>query len=609
MKGKLLAVLLVALLALRFAPLPAEAAPVQLDVPLTEYFTWTLAGNFAAEGDVTVVRNVFLEIETPTYITVTNLYAIGAVRVRAWINGTLVYDSEEQQPVLGYVLAKPSKERLNVTVVEEFIGVAGGGRYRGNMYYSYMLMVATYNVTGQFEGSVLTVTLKSPYKSAELYYPPQIKSGEAYPASPLIVLKVGRIVKVESQRAVAYTEDEVRYSDNNAPARPNTVKVYLEPAARQLPALKWRVKYPSGEEREHVWAASGDLLLGTSLALKSSEVDVDGYTGAVAAAFYFLNGTGSAEVKPAREGFYNLTVIWLPTVWYPANSPANDMPVPSGVLFVFKHTADLHVFKLALLNDDAPEGVVVRYAGQAPALDLSISFGNYKVSYPGVAELSFNVAVKGVKHSPVLSKNYTSHVAELKPGLAYTVVNETGTRFNRVVIVGGSGSAYFTSPLVAEVTVRDSFAIIADSPKPVIKVYTGDRATTFAGNIVPTRVDGTYEVRLAANLKVVNVYQGKKIEATVEALKDGVTIARSRGTEVEFTLEPLQTYTVRGDNGNEVVSVITTVLDDTEMQLVYAKPPAFFIPLELIIAVLLLLIVLLLAIAVVRGFKLGIEVK
>ncbi|MEM4043954.1 MAG: hypothetical protein QXU60_06075 [Sulfolobales archaeon] len=604
MKGKLLAVLLVALLALHFAPLPAEAAPVQLDVPLTENFTWTLAGNFAAEGNVTVVRNVFLEIETPTYITVTNVYAAGAVRVRAWVNGTLVYDSQEQQPVLGYVLAKPSKERLNVTVVEEYIGVASG-----DMYHSYMLMVATYNVTGQFEGSVLTVTLKSPYKSAELYYPPQIKSGEAYPASPLIVLKVGRIVKVESELPVAYTEDEVRYSDNHAPARPNTVKVYLEPAARQLPALKWRVKYPSGEEREHVWAASGDLLLGTSLTLKSSEVDVDGYTGAVAAAFYFLNGTGSAEVKPAREGFYNLTVIWLPTVWYPANSPANNMPVPSGVLFVFKHTADLHVFKLALLNDDAPEGVVVRYAGQAPAFDISISFGNYKVSYPGVAELFFNVTVKGVKHSPVLSKNYTSHVAELKPGLAYTVVNETGTRFNRVVIVGGSGSAYFTSPLVAEVTVRDSFAIIADSPKPVIKAYTGGRATTFAGNIVPTRVDGTYEVKLAANLKVVNVYQGKKIEATVEVLKDSVTIARSRGTEVEFTLEPLQTYTVRGDNGNEVVSVITTVLDDDILQLVYAKPPAFFIPLELIIAVLLLLIVLLLAIAVVRGFKLGIEVK
>lgn len=609
MKGKLLAVLLVALLALQLAPLPAEAAPVQLDVPLTEYFTWTLAGNFATGGDVTVVRKVFLEIETPTYITVTNVYAAGAVRVRAWVNGTLVYDSQSQQPVLGYVLAKPSKERLNVTVVEEYIGVAGGDRYRGDMYQSYMLMVATYNVTGQFEGSVLTVTLKSPYKTAELYYPPEVKSGEAYAASPLIVLKVGRIVKVESQRAVAYTENEIRYSDNNAPARPNTVKVYLEPAARQLPALKWRVKYPSGEEREHVWAASGDLLLGTSLALKSSEVDVDGYTGAVAAAFYFLNGTGSAEVKPAREGFYNLTVVWLPTVWYPANSPANDMPVPSGVLHVFKHTADLHVFKLALLNDDAPEGVVVRYAGQAPVLDLSISFGNYKVSYPGVAELSFNVTVKGVKHSPVLSKNYTSHVAELKPGLAYTVVNETGTRFNRVVIVGGSGSAYFTSPLVAEVTVRDSFAIIADSPKPVIKAYTGGRATTFAGNIVPTRVDGTYEVRLAATLKVVNVYQGKKIEATVEVLKDSVTIARSRGTEVEFTLEPLQTYTVRGDNGNEVVSAITTVLDDTEMQLVYAKPPAFFIPLELIIAVLLLLIVLLLAIAIVRGFKLGIEVK
>ena len=168
--------------------------------------------------------------------------------------------------------------------------------------------------------------------------------------------------------------------------------------------------------------------------------------------------------------------------------------------------------------------------------------------------ISYNVVVNGLTH-PYVDKVYTFETVSISTNKVYLTITATkpfllhSTR--KVMRITGSS--------VGDINIGSNNDIY------------------FAG----VTTSDTYTVKLATDLLVKNLYNGKPVSAKVTVYDTkGNVIAQASGEQVTFELEPLNTYVVQGDNGAEKQSKTLYLSDDMEVDFTYSTAPAFTIPMD-----------------------------
>ncbi|MEM0459601.1 MAG: hypothetical protein QXZ31_07005 [Thermofilaceae archaeon] len=569
MKKLLLVPVAILLVALALGAGLAQAAPI--DVPVHEELS-VQANVVVNQGDN--IFHIFAPAKYDMNATVIG-YAYGdpVTRLTVYINGVKVFQS---QPIYFDVAPVRKGETMNVTVVAESSGI-------GYVSLSLDLML-TFTPRADVTGSRLTVTLES-----------AVTGLSAKNWNPTYTSRIAIYAPVDyamGERPVSFTDNGVFYS-GTPPLPPNRVTVTLRPTAASHPAL-WTVKYPAGSEEEVAWDGTGRVIVGVELAPKAEGV----YT-------LYLNGTAVSVVKPAKPGVYNLTGLYTFINW--TAWPARLEHARAETSFT--------AFDLKLEPMAGTDPLKIFFTGLAPSLDLRVEVGGAAATVKAAAEAYWNGTVKPVRVPVTVEVNDTARVIRVTPA---PVIGEAepGNEFEKVIVVGSQAAVSPWTPTVTRVTVGSGAMVIyAKGTRPLIATVDPNGRKVLASKdgvhaLVPVTAAGDYVLKLETYLTIQNVHEGKLITATVTVYADGVEIARATGETVRFTLEPYVSYTIKGDNGNEVVSTSTFLTQDAALTLTYTRPPAFRLPIstDVLIAVLLIIVIALLVLAVVRGFKIGIEV-
>ncbi|MEM2678109.1 MAG: hypothetical protein QXU62_05655 [Thermofilaceae archaeon] len=564
MKGRLLlvpvALLLVAL---------ALAAPI--DVPVHE--------EMSAQGNVVVNQGenrfyIFAPAKYDLNATVIGYtYGDPVTGITVYINGVRVLDTGTSFTNTTRV---KKGETMNVTIVATSSDT-------GYVSLSVDLML-TFTPRADVAGSGLTVTLES-----------AVTGLSAKNWNPVYTSRVSLYAPVASamgERPVSFTDYGVFYS-GTPPLPANRVTVTLRPTAADHPS-KWALKYPSGASGEVAWDGAGRVITGVELAPKAEGV----YT-------LYLNGTAVSTVKPAKAGVYNLTGLYTFINW--TAWPARLEHVRADTSFA------AYELKLEPMAETDP--LKIYFTGLAPSLDLRVEVGGAAATVKAAAEAYWNGTVKPVRVPVAVEVNDTARVIRVTPA---PVIGEAepGNEFEKIMVVGSAASVSPWTPTVTRVTVGSGALVIyAKGTRPLIAAVDPSGKKVLASKdgvqaLVPVTAAGDYVLKLETYMRVQNVHEGKPITATVYVYADSVEVARATGEELLFTLEPYVSYTIKGDNGNEVVSTSTFLTQDAAITLTYTKPPAFRLPVstDVLIAVLLIIVIALLVLVAIRGFRIGIEV-
>ncbi|MEM1909424.1 MAG: hypothetical protein QXT79_08630 [Thermofilaceae archaeon] len=569
MKGKLLLVpVALLLLALALGAGLAQAAPI--DVPVHEELI-VRANVVVGQGENRFY--IFAPAKHDLDATVTG-YAYGdpVTGITVYINGVKVFQS---QPIYFDVAHVRKGETMNITIVAE-------SSYIGYVSLSLDLML-TFTPRADVTGSRLTVTLESAVTglSAKNWDPTYTSRVSLY----------APVASAMGERPVSFTDNGVFYS-GTPPLPANKVTVTLRPTAADHPS-KWALKYPSGASVEVAWGGTGRVIVGVELTPKAEGV----YT-------LYLNGTAVSTVIPARAGVYNLTGLYTFVDW---------TAWPPGLVHVRAETT-FTAYDLKL-EPKAIDQLKIYFTGLPPALDLRVEAAGAAANVRNVATVHWDGTVTPVRVPAAVEVNDTTRTITVKPDPVIGMA-EPGNEFEKVIVVGSQAAVSPWTPTVTRVSAfSGALVIYARGTRPLAAVIDPNNRKVLASKdgvhaLVPVTAAGDYILKLETYLTIQNVHEGKLITATVTVYADGVEIARATGETLKFTLEPYVSYTIKGDNGNEVVSTSTFLTQDAVMTLTYTRPPALKLPVstDVLIAVLLIIVIALLVLAVVRGFKIGIEV-
>ncbi|ABL79261.1 hypothetical protein [Thermofilum pendens] len=302
--------------------------------------------------------------------------------------------------------------------------------------------------------------------------------------------------------------------------------------------------------------------------------------------YLLVNGSKASSLALSKKGLYNATFVnigKMNTTFYGVLAYLPPV-VRAGTMYVY--AAELKVNVLSQVGTvGAPSpGFTLSLAGaNAPgyfALQVKVPEG--VVTVEKAEGVAWNRTVL-----PGIAKDVKTSLDADK--LVYTV-NYTYTLYY-APIVGGvnflgawgieeTPSLTPTSPTIATLTA--SKPVVLNATRNVIRVLdSAGNDVSFVGKAIAIKSSGTYTVKLETVIKVVNLYQGKKIPATVRLYDaKGLRLAEKTGEEVTFTVEPGLLYTVESDNGNEVLTQRVTPTQDVDVTMEFTKPPAVVIPWE-----------------------------